>query len=653
MSIQKDNPFFYPAQFYNENQRCEYCEEKPCLDKCPASVAPADFIRAAAMEEPSDFKRAAALIMQMNPFGGVCGIVCPRRHCMSGCMRNELDRSIDIPSLQAYIIEKARELKVFPNFKKVKPNNKKIAIIGAGPTGLSAAAVLAQLGYSIDIFEKEKIPGGYISLIPDFRLPRQVIKRDIDFILSLGDITVHYDHPVKDAKELLGKKYSAVLGAVGLWSPFKLNVDHEDLALNAIEYLLRPEKYNMRSQEVAVVGGGAVAADTAVTARKQGAKNVQLFALETLSELLMEEQELKELINENINVQTRTRLCSILQKNGKITGIEISRVSLIEGKTFSLNNVCDLSDSKSIHTGITRVIIAIGSRSDFKRVKNEKVFYAGDYENGPTTVVEAVASGKNIAVEMDAVVSGKKKPIAAGKLKSNIIIQGYYSIPVSLETEFFGKKVETPFLLSAAPPSDGYDQMKKAYESGWTGGIMKTSFDGLPIHIPSEYMFALSAMTYANCDNVSGHPLDRVCKEVEKLVKEYPERLTMVSTGGPVTGNDEDDRKGWQNNTRKLEECGVMGIEYSLSCPQGGDGTEGDIVSQNASLTAKIIDWIMEAGDANIPKLFKLTGAVTSIEAIVLAIKEVLAGYPDKKAGITLANTFPSLAFRLLDKKEW
>jgi dihydroorotate dehydrogenase/Pyruvate/2-oxoacid:ferredoxin oxidoreductase delta subunit len=89
-----------------------------------------------------------------------------------------------------------------------------------------------------------------------------------------------------------------------------------------------------------------------------------------------------------------------------------------------------------------------------------------------------------------------------------------------------------------------------------------------------------------------------------------------------------------------------MGIEYSLSCPQGGDGTEGDIVSQNAALTAKIIGWIMEAGSADVPKLFKLTAAVTSIIPILRAIREVLAKYPEKKAGITLANSFPTLAFR-------
>jgi len=182
---------------------------------------------------------------------------------------------------------------------------------------------------------------------------------------------------------------------------------------------------------------------------------------------------------------------------------------------------------------------------------------------------------------------------------------------------------------------------------------MKTSFENVPIHIPAGYMFALTRSTYGNCDNVSGHPLDRVCREVEKLVKQFPDRLTLASTGGPVTGRDEADKAVWQSNTRKLQHAGAMGVEYSLSCPQGGDGTHGDVVSQNAELTAKIIDWVMEASDDDNPKLFKLTAAVTAIQPIIKAILEVFARHPDKKAGVTLANSFPSLAFRKAPDRRW
>ncbi len=246
-----------------------------------------------------------------------------------------------------------------------------------------------------------------------------------------------------------------------------------------------------------------------------------------------------------------------------------------------------------------------------------------------------------------------EKPEIKKPNKSYYSLPGYNPVPVSLETEFFGRKIISPYLVSASPSSDGLDQMTKAYKAGWAGGVMKTAFDNVPIHIPGEYMFTFGPYTYANSDNVSGHPLDRVCREVEQLVKQWPDRLTMASTGGPVSGKDEHDAAGWQSNTKKLESAGAMGIEYSLSCPQGGDGTEGDIVSQNAALTAKIIDWIMQVGDPDIPKLFKLTAAVTSIVPILRAIRKVLDKYPNKKAGITLANSFPTLAFRPAPGRAW
>jgi dihydropyrimidine dehydrogenase (NAD+) subunit PreA len=232
-------------------------------------------------------------------------------------------------------------------------------------------------------------------------------------------------------------------------------------------------------------------------------------------------------------------------------------------------------------------------------------------------------------------------------------LAGSRDLPVPLDVDFFGRRLHSPFLLSAAPPTDGYEPMRKAYEAGWAGGVMKTAFDGLDIHIPADYMHVFDADTYGNCDNVSDHPLDRVCREIERLVKQYPDRLTAASTGGPVTGRDEEDRRVWQNNSRKLERAGAMAVEFSLSCPQGGDGTEGSIVSQSPGLTAKIVDWIMESSDPGVPKLFKLTGMVTSVEVIVKAVKQVLDRYPGKKAGVTLANSFPTLFFRPGKKAAW
>ncbi len=629
------------AQLMVELMRCEYCEEQPCTQACPVNCSPYDFIMAAREGLPSDIRRSAGEIMRNNPLGGVCGMVCPDYHCMSACSRKLFDGAIDIPKVQATIVEMAKRLGGIPTFSTPEPNGKEVAVLGGGPAGIAAAGSLAQLGYTVDVYEKRDQLGGMMALIPDHRLDKAVMRSDIEFALSLGEINVKTGAAVEGPKELLGKGYDAVCVAAGLWEPIQLGIEGEELTIGMADLLSNPTAYDFHGR-VAVVGGGATALDCAVAAKARGAKHVELFMLEKLAEMPLTAKERGELLEYDIEVNGRIRLRSI--RPGMV--IETMKVQLQDGMAFSPANVEDTAGSEAVRDGFEAVVIAIGMRSQIALDDIEGVFYAGDMKTGPKTVVEAAASGKNIALEIDAYIQGKSKPVIEKAIKSYFSLPGFDRVPASLETDFFGRPIRSPYLLSAAPPTDGHVQMTAAYEAGWAGGIMKTAFDNLPIHIPSEYMVTFGEYTYGNCDNVSGHPLDRVCREIEQLIKEWPDRLTIGSTGGPVTGDDEADAAGWQSNTRMLEAAGAMGIEYSLSCPQGGDGTEGDIVSQNAALTAKIIDWIMQVGDGDIPKLFKLTAAVTSIVPIIWAIRDVLEKYPEKKAGVTLANTFPTLAFR-------
>ncbi len=123
---------------------------------------------------------------------------------------------------------------------------------------------------------------------------------------------------------------------------------------------------------------------------------------------------------------------------------------------------------------------------------------------------------------VDAELNRQKAPKVPDPKKSRVLVEGYNQVPVSLQTDFFGRKLINPFLLSASPASDGYEQMKKAYEAGWAGGIMKTAFDNLLIHIPAAYMTCFNDTTWGNCDNVSDHPIDRVCKEVKRLIRNIP-----------------------------------------------------------------------------------------------------------------------------------
>jgi NADPH-dependent glutamate synthase beta subunit-like oxidoreductase/dihydroorotate dehydrogenase/Pyruvate/2-oxoacid:ferredoxin oxidoreductase delta subunit len=652
----KESPpslFMTPAQLRTELMRCEFCEEKPCREACPVNCSPADFIMAARMGEPSDIKRSAAEIMHANPLGGVCGMVCPDTLCMAACTHKKFDGPINIPKVQATIVQFAKDLGGIPEFSKPGINGKKVAVVGGGPAGLGAAAALGQLGYSVDIYEARETLGGMADLIPDHRLLKDVVKSDIQFLLSLGEINVKTSQKVDDPESLLKQGYDAVCVAAGLWKPINLGMENEDQCIKMVDLLSAPSNYQFKGR-VAVIGGGATALDCAVTAKKCGAANVEIFSLEKLSEMPLTGKERKELLDFDIEVNGRIRISKFISENGKISELMTAKVELPDGIPFSPANVHDVSGSEGIRSGFDGVIIAIGMRPDLSRTeKIDGLFFAGDFITGPKTVVEATASGKNAALEIDAWLSNKATPEIKKPNKSYFALPGYNSVPVSLSTEFFGRKIISPYLVSASPSSDGLNQMTKAYKAGWAGGVMKTAFDNVPIHIPGEYMFTFSPYTYANSDNVSGHPLDRVCREVELLVKHWPDRLTMASTGGPVTGNDEQDSLGWQSNTKKLEAAGAMGIEYSLSCPQGGDGTEGDIVSQNAALTAKIVDWIMQVGDPETPKLFKLTAAVTAIVPILRAIRGVLDKYPEKKAGITLANSFPTLAFRSAPGHAW
>ena len=643
-----DNPILTDAQLRAEIEKCEFCEEKPCREACPCHCSPADFIMAVKLGTPADFKRAAAEIMSQNPFGGICGMVCPDTLCMGACVHKKMDCAVNIPAVQATIVAKARALGNFPEFAKAKPNGKTVAVVGAGPAGVAAAVALAQKGYKVDVYEQNEKPGGMCRLIPEHRLYKEMLEKDLQFCLGMGGklIQLKTGKKIADPQALLKKGAQAVIVAAGLWQPVILNVPNKEKAIGGIEFLQKPRGYGLKGKKVAVIGGGATALDCAVAAKLAGAKSVDMVALETVGEMPLTSREKQDLVEHGIDVNGRMRLAEICVKGGKVSGIKTVKVELAAGQKFSVGALKDVKGTEQVRGDIAAVIMAIGARGTIPVKEAKGVFFAGDIANGPTFVVTASAAGKNAAMAVDAALNGRKAPKVDNPKKSRATVDGYDKIPVPLETDFFGRKLLNPFLLSASPASDGYEQMKKAYEAGWAGGIMKTAFDNLPIHIPAAYMTAFNKTTWGNCDNVSDHPIDRVCAEVKRLVKEYPDRLTGASTGGNVSGNDESDRASWQSNTRKLEQAGAMVIEYSLSCPQGGEGAEGDIVSQNAALSAKIIGWVLSVGNPEIPKLFKLTSAVTDIKSILRAIKPVFEKYAPAKAGVTLANTFPSLAFK-------
>jgi len=649
--MKKNDGSLTDAQLKAELGRCEYCEEKPCKAACPADCSPADFIMAARVGAKSDYRRAGALILGSNPLGWVCGVVCPDYFCMKACSRRTFDQPINIPAVQASVMKRAYKAGL-GSFKAPEWNGKKIAVIGTGPAGLGAASVLAQLGYKVTVYEQRKRLGGMMNLIPDSRLGKGVPRRDIGFINGLGAIDFQRSKAVANPEALL-ETHDAVIVSAGLDQPMRLNIPGEQYALSWQAYLENQKGIVVANKKVAIIGGGAVAADCATTAKRRGALSVELIYRRRQENMRLTAYERDMLLKYGIEISSCSKPLAITHKGKQVTGLRIARMMLPKGKTPRPENFIVNEKESPTFREFDVVVSAIGSRPKMPLKKAQGIFYAGDMILGSATVVEAIATGKNAALEADAYLHGERPPRIRNRAKSHAVLGGLNLCPVPLEAEFFGRKIRSPFFLSAAPHTDGYAQMRKAYERGWSGGVMKTAFDKVPIHIPSEYMAVVGPSTYGNCDNVSGHPLDRVCLEIGRLIKEFPDRLTLASTGGPVTGHDEADKAVWQSNTRKLESGGAMGVEYSLSCPQGGDGMAGDVVSQNAELTAKIIDWVMEASAEGNPKLFKLTAAVTAIQPIIKRIQEVFAKHPNKQGGVTLANSFPSLVLRQAEHRRW
>lgn len=388
-----------------EAERCLLCHDAPCSTSCPAGTDPASFIQSVRL---NNIKGAADTIRENNPFGGSCARVCPYDLlCQEACSRCGIDEPIQIGRIQRFIVEQEQALgmKVMeaPKAKKAE----KIACIGAGPASLTVAAKLAEAGYQVTVFEKEKKAGGVLTYgIVPARLPQEVVDYDIKLIEELG-VKIELGSTVSSLEDLKKKGFDAIFLGTGLWATKKPDIPGEDLkgVWSAQEYLKTARENNGDfnfGKKVIVIGGGDVAMDCATTAKLAGAEKVMIYYRRTIEEAPAYAEEVKFVQSMGVTITTEFAPKEIVGKNGQVEYV------LFEGRD-------KVSDAKIV---ADTVVFAIGQApEDMKSLGlsevNEKgfviakdptgqtniqgVFAAGDIVNQGKTVVEAVAEGKEAA----------------------------------------------------------------------------------------------------------------------------------------------------------------------------------------------------------------------------------------------------------------
>ncbi len=407
-----------------EANRCLFCYDAPCMKSCPTSINVPKFIKQIATD---NIKGSAHTIFSSNIFGAGCGRVCPvEKLCEGACVYNLMDEeAIPIAKLQRYSTERAIKEK-WPLFTRKTSNGKKVAIIGAGPAGLSCAHVLSREGVDVTIYEKEERGGGLMTYgIAAYKVTPEFCKDEVDYILSLGGITVKYERELgKNVKlEELQKKYDAVyLGmGVGLTRPLSIEGEQLEGVVDAIDFIyqIRDEDFKKVpvGDKVAVIGMGMTAIDAATQAKRLGASEVTLLYRRTQAEMPCTQKEMDIALLDGCQIEWLAAPKQVLG-NGKVTGLVCSKMEL--GKPDASGRRSPVETSETFTLDVDMVIKATGQAPFVQLVRNygfennngkvvinnksktsiQGVFAGGDCVNGGKEVVDAVQAGKDGAKEI-------------------------------------------------------------------------------------------------------------------------------------------------------------------------------------------------------------------------------------------------------------
>ena len=396
----------------------------PCKTECPAHIAIQGYIKLAAQGRYTD---ALELIKKENPFPAVCGRICNRR-CESACTRGDIDEPIAIDEIKKFIAE--QDLNESRRFVPEKRHayGKPVAVIGAGPAGLSCAYYLAVDGYRVTVFEKQQKLGGMLTFgIPSFRLEKDVVEAEIDVLRALG---VEFKTGVEVGKdislvELRNQGYEAFYIAIGAQGGRRLGIAGEDAqgVLSGIDFVRRVNLGETVSLpgKVLVIGGGNVAVDVARTAARVEAADVAMVCLESAAEMPASADEVEEAELEGIRVHNSWGPVRIIEENGRVKGVEFRRCLSVFDASGRFAPMFD--DSETMTIDADWVLLSIGQSiewggllADTKVELNKNgtikadaftyqtaepdIFVGGDSLTGPKFAIDAIAAGKQGAISI-------------------------------------------------------------------------------------------------------------------------------------------------------------------------------------------------------------------------------------------------------------
>jgi NADPH-dependent glutamate synthase beta subunit-like oxidoreductase/NAD-dependent dihydropyrimidine dehydrogenase PreA subunit len=410
---------------YRENRKDVAREgTAPCKTACPAHIAVQGYIKLAAQGR---YNEALALIKAENPFPAVCGRICPHG-CESECTRGDIDEPIAIDEIKKFIADKEldKSTRYIPPMRYHLGN--RIAIIGAGPAGLSCAYFLAIDGYHVTVFEKQKVLGGMLATgIPAFRLEKAVLNAEIDVLREMGVEFKTGTEVGKDITldELRNEGYEAFYIAIGAQGGRKLNIEGEEESgvISGVDFL-REVNLDQAAEvvgKVVVIGGGNVAIDAARTAVRKGAASVTLYCLESQEEMPALEEEIAEAKMDAVSFGNGWGPKRILTENGKVTGVEFKRcISVFDGEHHFAPKY---EEADTITVQADTVILSIGQSiqwGDLLKGSHVKfahadtavadyltyqtgepdIFVGGDCRTGPKFAIHAIAAGKEGAASI-------------------------------------------------------------------------------------------------------------------------------------------------------------------------------------------------------------------------------------------------------------